>query len=85
MEFIAYAAAGSAAPDKKSDTLSSAAVAFPVYPGENCLAHDALLYQEQVEALRIMASGRAPTISYALLPMLGDTMIIKRAAPSDAS
>ena len=73
MEFSELAAAGLPTPERKSEILAASIAAFPAYPGEDCLAHDAQLYQEQVEArfasrsLLVVAQGGSPPAANAII------------------
>ena len=73
MEFSEPAAAGLPTPERKSEILAASIAAFPAYPGEDCLAHDAQLYQEQVEArfasrsLLVVAQGGSPPAADAII------------------
>ena len=73
MEFSEPAAAGLPGPEKKTESLAVSNAAFPAYPGEDCLAHDAKLYQEQVEArfaarsLLVVAQGGSPPAADAII------------------
>lgn len=81
MDFSQVAAVGTTVSEKKEEqTASGNAAHFPAYPGEDCLAHDAQLCQEQAEArlaqrsLLAVAQGGTPPTAAAIIDIAFDIL-----------